>query len=383
MTVPPGWGLYVHVPWCRIRCPYCPFVVVPDGGTAARDSEAFVDRILSWTDHPAFPGAPRTVYLGGGTPSRLALPALTRLLRALTAHAPEEVTVEANPEDVTPAWLDAALDAGMTRLSLGVQTMNGAHARRLGRAHTPADARRALALVADAGLTSWSVDVMVGLPEQTLAEVDEDLDALLAHAPPHVSLYGLTIEPGTPFERAVARGQLVPPDNDAQAVLLDRVVARLRAAGIHRYEVSNAARPGHEAVHNRGYWQGRPYLGLGPGAHSSTPEGARFQHVDDLDAWWSVPDPETGHEDPSPERTAIDRLLGGLRAIEGIDLAALARDTGLSPAASCVQTLVDGGLLDREGSRVVPTERGLALADAVTARMVDALSLVEATGPRR
>lgn len=371
------WGLYVHVPWCRIRCPYCPFVVVPDRDTTDRD--AFVDRVLALRARRArdFAGAPRTVYLGGGTPSRLPVDGLRRLLDGLVGPDTVEVTVEANPEDVDAAWLNAVQASGVTRLSLGVQTLDPRHARRLGRAHTPADARRALSLVRDAGLASWSVDLMFGLPDQTVDDVVRDVDALLAAGPPHVSLYGLTIEPGTPFARAAADGRLGEADEDLWSAQLDAIVAALHTAGLRRYEVSNAARPGHEAVHNRGYWQGLPYLGIGPGAHSLAPDARRWTEEADLDRWMRADDPRTGVERPSPWQAAADALVSGCRAIDGVDLAALARDTGMCPREDAVQALISGGVLRRDGDRIAPTDEGFSVADGLSRRLVDALRPVE------
>lgn len=377
------WGLYLHVPWCRIRCPYCPFVIAPDGPHTPWAS--YVQRLL---DHhqalrPRFSGPPTTVYFGGGTPSRLPRAHRRQLLSHLEIGRPEEVTLEANPEDVTDALLDDLLDEGIHRISLGVQTLHPDHARTLGRAHTPADARRALDQVRAAGLRSWSVDLMFGLPGQTVEDVRRDLDELLRWEPPHVSLYGLTIEPGTPFERAVRRGKLTPADDDLQAEMYEVIVELLREAGLRRYEVSNFCRPGHAAQHNRGYWRHQPYLGLGPGAHSLTPDGWRLVAPEPVDRWLASPTPTAQAERPTPERVATDHLIAGMRTPEGVDLARLRRETGWTPDPGSLERLRDGGLIQLQNHQVQPSERGMMLADGVTSALVEALVPVEADGPTR
>ncbi|MCA9573431.1 MAG: coproporphyrinogen III oxidase family protein, partial [Myxococcales bacterium] len=218
-----------------------------------------------------FTGDPATLYIGGGTPSRLSADTLLGLVE--TVGAPD-VTVEANPEDLEPEWLEALVAGGVSRVSLGVQSTVPRFARRLGRAHVPAGP--AIERLRGSGLDSWSVDLIFGLPGQTLADLVADLEALLAHEPPHVSLYGLTIEPGTGFARLEARGREMEPDADVWRSMYDHLVERLEAAGLHRYEVSNFARNGHRSAHNALYWQGAPYLAVGPGAHGFAPDGRRW-----------------------------------------------------------------------------------------------------------
>lgn len=375
MTTP--WGVYVHVPWCRVRCPYCAFHVVPDRPGAPLPAEAYVDRVLALRRRRAadgFAGAPHTIYLGGGTPSRLPDAALTRLLSGLDPSGAVEVTLEANPEDVDAARIARWRDAGVTRLSLGVQTLQPALARRLGRAHTPADARAALDRVAGSALATWSVDLMFALPGQSPDDLDADLDALTTWSPPHVSLYGLTYEPGTAFARARDRGTFAELDEDAWSAQLDRLEAWLREHGLDRYEISNAARPGHEGRHNQGYWTDRPYLGLGPSAHSYAPDGRRWVEREDTAAWLAADEPRGPIERPDARARATERLLSGLRGRDGLALAPLIAATGLQPAPARVRPLVAGGLLVDDPGRLALTPRGMRLADGVIARLVDALA---------
>jgi oxygen-independent coproporphyrinogen III oxidase len=366
-------GVYVHVPWCRARCPYCAFAVEP--GAAPPDWPPYVAAVLR--EHvrrrPAFSGRACTLYLGGGTPSRLPVEAVAALVAGLGAASPcwDEVTVEANPEDLHEAWLAGVMAAGVTRISLGVQSTVPEVARRLGRGHTQRRAAEAMALVAGCGVRSWSADLMFAVPGQTLAALDRDLDAILDAGAPHVSLYGLTFEPGTRFDAARARGRggVSPVDDDLWRTMYDRLVERLEAAGVRRYEVSNFARPGHRSLHNAGYWADRPYIGLGPSAHGYAPDGARWVNVPELARYLALDDPTESTERPGPEARATDRLVSGLRAVEGVDLAGL----GVCVDERVVDGLVRGGVVRRAGSRIALTEAGFPVSDAVVRRLVDAL----------
>ena len=371
-----AWGTYVHVPFCRIRCPYCAFHVDPDH---TADHAGFVDAVIA--EHTrrraSVPGAPITVYLGGGTPSRLPLPQLTRLLLALSARDAGEITMEANPEDVSPAWVAAVMSAGVNRVSLGVQTLSPRHARVLGRARTPVDARAAVAALREAQMPTWSVDLMFGLHDQTLDELHADIDAILALDPPHVSLYGLTIEDGTGYARAYERGRLAPADDDRWHAMYGALVSRLKAAGLHRYEVSNFAREGHRSVHNAGYWHARPYLGLGPSAHGLAPDGTRWANVSDTAAWQQDPVGTATVEHPDHGDVAVERLLSGMRTVEGVSVGQLVEDTGLLPAPDARVRLVAGGLLVDDDMGMRLTDDGFYVADAVVRALVHALQPVD------
>lgn len=363
-------GTYVHVPWCRVHCPYCGFYVSTDPRPPA---QRFVDRVLEeargW--EASFPGPARSVALGGGTPSRLPLAALGRLVQGLPRAPDAEVSLEANPEDVTAAWIDEAIDLGFHRVSLGVQGFQEHLARRLGRGHTVEAARRAVQALGRSAVRSWSLDLIFAVPGQTLDDLDRDLDVLVDSGAPHVSLYGLTIEPGTPFARLEASGRLRPVGEDLWRDMYDLVVERLGRAGLARYEVSNFARPGHRSVHNEGYWEGRPYLGLGPSAHGFAPDGRRWVNVRDVDAWFAGAAPAIEH--PTGEDAAADLVVAALRHVGGLDLAALARRTGHLPDDDTLRSLVSAGVLARVGDRVALTDAGFPLADTITGRLVRAL----------
>ena len=247
------WGIYIHVPWCRIQCPYCAFHVV--AGDATPPSERYVERILWEADlrKEAFSGDAQTLFFGGGTPSRLPPETLAEIIEGLPLRDNVEISMEANPEDLDHETLMKLLDAGLNRISVGIQTLSEVRARRLGRLHTLNKAEEALTLLANSRLASWSADLMFGLPDSTTADLCQDLTQMLAYSPPHVSVYGLTIEENTPFARAVERGRMHPLPDDVWRAQYDLLVRTLSAADVERYEVSNFARRGHECVHNTGY----------------------------------------------------------------------------------------------------------------------------------
>lgn len=366
----PAWGVYVHIPWCRTRCPYCAFTIVVD-----RDSpkHAYTLALLRQWEAvaPQFPSPPTTLAFGGGTPSLHPPEDLTTIIR--TIQPTGEVSLEANPGQVSPALLDAWREAGVTRLSVGVQTFSRRHARLLNRGHTVEDAEALLRDVARAGFRSWSADLIFATPGQTLAELDADLDALLAAGPPHVSLYGLTAEEETPYGRAVASGRITPADEHAWRAAYERVVSRLEDAGLARYEVSNFARPGHRSTHNEHYWRGRPYAGLGVGAAGYWPDGARTQGPEDVAAYIADPVGTCAIERPSPADAAVDWLVGTTRHVDGLALDEL-RARGFTLRDDVVRGLVRAGLLQTTPTGLGLTPAGFPVADGVLSRLADALT---------
>lgn len=368
-------GVYVHLPWCRIRCPYCAFVV-----SARRDPPhaAYTRALLAdWErQREAVEGPPATVYFGGGTPSRTPAAELARLLDALRPRAGAEVSAEVNPGDLDAPGLRALRAAGVDRVSLGVQSFSTTTARRLGRATA---ARLAPALLDDAlaaGFRSVSVDLIFGVPGQSLDEWEVDLDRVVAAGVPHVSLYGLTIEPGTPFHRA----GVPPADEPLWREMYDLAVARLGAAGIHRYEVSNFARPGHRSVHNEHYWRARPWVGLGAGAHGWWPDGRRTRGDADIDRWLGGEPPPPEVERP-PDEALFAELVGStLRHEAGVDRALVERWTGFPPVAP--SPLVRGGLLEADDAAIRLGPEGFPLADGLAGAICTASLAARAPAAR-
>ena len=265
-------ALYVHIPFCETKCPYCDFNTY--AGIEAL-IPAYVDalahEIAQWG---ALLGRPElgSVFFGGGTPSYLPANDLLRLTGAIVdtfrLASGAEMTLEANPGDVTPEGATEWLRAGFNRVSIGVQSLDDGELLLLGRRHTAEQARGAVAVARRAGFGDLSVDLMFGLPHQSLATWERTLDGALALTPDHLSLYALTLEMETPMDVDVRSGRLPEPDPDLGAEMYQLAQSRLEGAGYGQYEISNWARPGHASRHNLTYWHNRPYLGVGPGAHS-------------------------------------------------------------------------------------------------------------------
>ena len=352
----PGFGTYVHIPFCAQRCDYCAFVTYTD----AEDLERrYVDAVLAEMGRSPVLPASTSAFFGGGTPSHLPVEMLAELVGALHLAPGAEVTVEMNPEDVSASTLAALVSAGVTRVSIGLQSTADHVLASLGRTHRGDAVRTLCETVAAAGLTSWSMDLIAG----AVGESDEDLRRSIADvldhdaAPPHLSAYLLTVERGTPLSRDRARH----PDEDVLAGRYEILDAELSERGYGWYEVSNWARPGHACRHNQLYWDGGDYVGFGAAAHSHR-DGVRSWNLANLtaylDAIESGRSPESGSEELTDEQRHLERLSLALRTRRGIE-----RPPGGVP---------DGleGLLVEDGGRLVLTLRGRLLADAVLGRLV-------------
>ena len=381
--VPASFALYVHVPWCRHVCPYCDFNVYASSAVPeADDVRAYRDELAAWARRPEWSGRrPETIYLGGGTPSLLtpmSIGAVLDAARGLGLRPDAEVTLEANPGTLTAERLAAYRAAGVTRLSLGAQSFQPDLLRTLGRDHSPAETRAAVAAARAAGFDNLSLDLIFAVPGQSLAAWKNDLGEALALAPEHVSAYALTWEEGTPFQAWRARGRLVAVDDDVESAMLDAAAERLAAAGFRRYEISSWARTGFESRHNTRYWDGTDYLGIGPGAHSfcATPAPRR---------WWNLRLPHRWRDAVAARGTAVDGeellteaearadfVITGLRHLAGADVTEFERRFALPLRKSFPQLLhlEQDGLVELCGGRLRLTPRGLRFADTVGAFLV-------------
>lgn len=353
------YGVYVHVPWCRYRCPYCAFVV---DTRSAPDHEGWRARVLGdWArEREHFAGRPTTLSFGGGTPSR-APPAVLGAVAAAVA-ATGEVSLEANPDDIDAEHLAAWRDLGVTRLSVGVQSFQPALAPRLGRAHSAREAHRALDLAQAAGFSSVSVDLIFGHAAQTEAELVDDIAEVARRGLGHVSLYTLTLEPGSRF---AARGEPLA-DDERWAALHERAVAELEAAGLARYELSNFARPGHRSVHNEHYWRARAWAGLGPAAHGWRPSGVRVANADDVDAW--LAGAQAVEERPDPEALLFELVWSTIRHVDGVDRERVRAATGWLPRVP--GAAVAAGLVVESPASIRLLPAGFAVSDAVARSIV-------------
>jgi oxygen-independent coproporphyrinogen-3 oxidase len=365
--------LYVHVPFCARKCPYCDF-----NSHAGRDGESagYVDAVLAEARARGAGVRPRTVFVGGGTPTHLEVPLLDRLLGgladAIDLSRVEEWTVEANPGTVTSEKARTMLRRGVDRVSMGVQSFDDRRLKVLGRGHDADEALRAFETLRDAGVPRLSLDLMLATPGQTLDEQRRDLDLAVSLAPHHVSTYVLTFEEGTAYAEALRAGRLPAPVEERDLDHLRVACETLAAAGYRRYEVSNHAKPGEASLHNLGYWRDREWLGLGAGAHSHA-GGARWKNLDDPAAYAAgiaVRGAAVAFEErPTARQGVLEALMMGLRLVEeGVDLAAVATRHGVDPRiehGDAIASHVEAGRLVLEGDRLRCTPTGLEVLNRV------------------
>ena len=347
-------GVYVHIPFCRTRCDYCAFATWTDRPHLIGE---YLDAVRTEIRRAVDAGMPAasSVFVGGGTPTLVPGDALAAVLRAIPLAPGAEVTVECNPDDVTPALLETYARAGVNRVSIGVQSMVPHVLAALGRTHDPANVERAVAAVRAVGLPTFNLDIIYGAAGETLDDWRTTLERTIDLGPPHVSAYALTVEPGTPLADDPARH----PDDDVQADEYELADELLTAAGLANYEVSNWARPGHECRHNLLYWRQQDYLGFGCAAHSHR-AGRR---------WWNLRTPEryvAAVRDGRSTEAAGESLDPGTRRLEGLQLS-------LRTRAGVPLDALDGdelpGVVERQGDRWVLTRRGRLLANAVSVRL--------------
>ena len=366
----PPLSLYVHLPWCLKKCPYCDFNSheFRSGDDAASTQDAYIKALFADLEAslPLIWGRSiQTVFFGGGTPSLFDPEAIDRLvggIRARVRLAPDaEVTMEANPGTFEKDRFKAFRQAGITRLSIGVQSFDNAHLKALGRVH---DRDQALAAVTEAAqvFDTFNLDLMYALPGQTLAGLTQDIQTALAFAPPHISIYHLTIEPNTVF----AKFPPTLPEDDLAYEMMDRITDLTSAQGLSRYEVSAYAKPGHQCAHNLNYWQFGDYLGIGAGAHSKL----SFAHRIVRQVRYREPqlymqralqgEPVTQSDDVAREDLPFEFMLNALRLQAGFALTDYMERTGLA-MTSIQQGLKEAerlGLIERDWTRVWPTPRG-------------------------
>jgi oxygen-independent coproporphyrinogen-3 oxidase len=364
----PPLSLYVHLPWCLKKCPYCDFNSHENKG--GLPEARYVDALVADLDSalPLVWGRRvHTVFIGGGTPSLFSPEGIDRLLGAIRARLPlvpgAEVTLEANPGTFERERFKAFRAAGVTRLSIGVQSFDDTALQRIGRVHDAAQARAAVAEAAEA-FDTFNIDLMYALPGQDLAALERDLGAAMAFEPPHLSVYHLTLEPNTFF----ATHPPALPDDDTASDMLDLLCERTAVAGLQRYEVSAFARPGHRCAHNLNYWQFGDYLGIGAGAHGKL----SFPHRVLRQVRWREPatymqqalagTPVSNEHEVARRDLPFEFMLGALRLREGFELGRFTERTGLPLSAidATVQQAVQRGLLahDAAAGQVQPTPRG-------------------------
>ncbi len=373
-------GLYVHVPFCFHKCHYCDFYSFVDREGRSGDYLAQLARDVDWT-LARVEGEIDTVFVGGGTPTLLTADELrefTAQIRRFPLSAGFEWTVEANPETIDLEKARVLAASGVNRVSIGAQSFDPRHLKTLERWHDPANVARAAGFLREAGIANFNIDLIFGIPGQTLAEWREDLARALAIGPEHLSCYGLTYEQNTAMTKRLERGEFEPCDDALEAEMYEATVDTLAAAGFARYEVSNYARAGRECRHNLVYWRNEPWWAIGPSA-SGFVAGHRYKVVPRLGDWLArasgddAGQPVVDHEAPDEARHASEALMIGLRLAEGIGAELERRAVEIQPArAAVIAKAIADGLLERDlaAGRLRFTRRGMLLANEVLTELV-------------
>ena len=368
--------LYIHTPFCKTRCIYCDFYSTTRATAPVIARYVRAARAEMQSRATELGGRPLgSIYIGGGTPSLLPPEAVAELIGeargTFTIRPDAEITLEANPDDITPAYARAIREAGINRMSLGVQSLHDTTLRFLRRRHTADEARQAVLCLREAGFRNISIDLIFGLPGQSGADWQADLTAAFALPIAHLSAYALSIEPGTPMARLVSEHRAQAADEgtyaDDYALLLDAAAAH----GFEHYEISNFALPGHASRHNSGYWDGRPYVGIGPGACSFDGHSTRRTNRPDLAAYLAAPPGHAPHdtEHLTPDERFNEAVFTALRTRRGLDTLALCHhfpaawtDALLAAAA---RQMAAGTLTESPDHRLRLTRRGLFVSDDV------------------
>lgn len=361
-------ALYIHIPFCIRKCLYCDFVSIPFDRTIAERYLFALDAELGMRES----GTLDTLYIGGGTPT-IITPEMTKQLfqsiRTNFAIAPSaEVTVEANPGTVNPCRLKLLRDCGVNRISLGVQSLNNIELKTLGRAHTSDEAVSAVEIIKGAGFENFSIDLMYGIPGQTLQDWMNTVQEAISLGPRHISAYELTPEPDTPIFNALAEGSIALPDEDTVIEMFDRADDAFEKAGLRHYEISNYALAGFECRHNLNYWQRGRYVGAGVGAHSFINDD-RIENTEDIKEYiemleaGKLPIVETRRLTPKDE--SAERVFLGLRLAEGIEV----------DDSSRFKTLENAGLIVSINNRIRLTRKGMTVSNAVMVEVMELMGL--------
>ncbi len=392
-------GLYIHVPFCKTKCPYCDFNTYQGiEGLMEPFHNALNTELAMWGQALDAPLV-RTVFFGGGTPSYLPDGHIGKTLevsrRSFEFEDPAEITIEANPGDLNAQACAALLAQGVNRLSIGVQSLNNSLLELLGRRHRADEAVSAFETARDSGFDNINLDLMYGLPNQTMTQWQTTLDHLIELSPQHMSLYALTLEEGTPLHRWVQQGNLPEPDSDLAADMYLYAQDALESAGFHHYEISNWSRRGQESHHNTIYWLNQPYLGVGPGAHSrigayrfwtmlsprdyavkaSEWQSAGQKQLETLDEESLISATTVaGWERISQETTCAETMFLGLRLLDGLDLAQASAAVGVDLAQryqTQIRELTAQGLLERRNGLLCLTKSSYLIANQAFTRFLD------------
>ena len=346
-------GLYIHIPFCKKRCLYCDFFST----TLLERRQEYVEAVLKEiTERKNEAGEPvRTIYIGGGTPSTLAATDIKRLLEAVGTQDAEEITIEINPGDADETYLSALREAGINRLSIGIQSFHDALLTLIGRRHNAQQAIEAVQKAQQAGFDNVSIDLMYALPTQTPEQWNSDIETALSLNVQHISSYGLMYEEETVLYNELMNERIKAIDEEIENAMYDTLCERLRQAGFVHYEVSNFALPGMEAKHNSNYWNGTPYVGVGAGAHSYIGE-TRSWNPDDIDAYIKGERLEVRGERLTETDIYNERIMLGLRTDKGVAREDIHAD---------VRAHIEAGLLREQDGRIIATQKGVHILNRI------------------
>ncbi len=378
-------GIYIHLPYCVKKCPYCDFVSYTNPPISFA---TYIDAICAEIQnrrHEASSITFDTIYIGGGTPSLLPAHLIDRLLSCIAGAFSfscrwdlVEISIEANPESVSASWLDSIRRSGVNRISIGVQDLSKAGLRSLNRPHGTEDALKALSLVLDRGFHSVNMDMIFGIPGQISKDLETSIEAACATGVDHISYYELTVESGTRLYRYVESGSTVMPDQELLEHMTDLVESMLEMHGFQQYEISNFARPGHECRHNLNYWDNGPYMGLGVSAVSYL-NGFRYRNTESLEEYVGLTSkgqsPVTFTEHLDTEASFRETVILGLRTNRGISIERMQERFGINPIQyykdrGVMEDIIDEGLIIINNDMIRLTRRGRRIANKVLSLLV-------------
>jgi len=367
-------GIYIHIPFCVSKCNYCDFCsVTGDEAEISRFHKALLAHIKLAAGSKWRNRVYNTIYFGGGTPPLIGVERIGEIIKSIhkrfSLTPTSEISIEMNPETASISFLQGIRKHGVNRVSIGVQSFDDDQLELLGRVHNAETAEKAIDNVQQAGFENFGLDLIFGIPGQTVESWRATLDKAAAKNPVHISVYCLTIEKGTKFDSWVKNDELTPVDNDTQAEMYNVLHQTLAANGYKRYEVSNYAKPGYECRHNLKYWTDRKYLGLGPSAHSyyTSYRKANFESLDKyITALQKGKQPTAFKEELSPEQKSEDRLMMGLRLAAGIDLH-LIKDV---INKNTLKELIQQKHLKKDLNRIALTDKGFLNADEIIVKLL-------------
>jgi oxygen-independent coproporphyrinogen-3 oxidase len=374
-------GFYLHIPFCRKKCPYCDFYSITENDVHI---STFVEAAILEINKSAESDFGRliydSIYIGGGTPSLLDPADIERLLDNIRANYniddDSEITLECNPSSLTENKIQGFRKAGINRISLGIQSFSDKHLITLGRLHNSAEAVQSYRMIKEAGYENVSIDLIYGIPDQTISAWESDLETAIELGPRHISAYNLIIENGTEFDRLLEQGKLDLPSDDEQSEMYDLLNSKLNKAGYQRYEISNFAKPGFECRHNLKYWTGKPYMGSGPSAVSFD-GGTRRKNKADITEY--IKSIQSGADIPADteiidRETALEEsIISGLRMASGLSVDFLKRQFNydiLREKGGAIELLIAENMIVIEGGHIKLTDKALFISDSVMVKLI-------------